>query len=304
MFQAVADSSGPLPQFYDPTSKPTASDAQQAVVEWPAFPGTLDRQGLSDDERWRQADDRGAQDEYCEWAVTRDGDGRVIRVTFTTETPDYYDHLLQADEPRFAELYEELSGQPADLGAVRRANGSLEPRNPANQAGDGTIVHLSEDSNTLGAAIRLAGEATVLREDDGVRVTDKRQLVRCGGLGGPERNSDPQIAIVVNRQAADGAEVSLADPPGLFLGDFLSAGLQTPDHADAKAFWTVTRGSAERPVRAVFEVPEGRGYVVGDITKQGRKVTTGGQLAEHVRVRIVATVLPGAVPPVVKQCVQ
>ncbi|HMJ33159.1 MAG TPA: hypothetical protein VK501_04505 [Baekduia sp.] len=303
LFQEVQDGSGPLPQFYDPTEKSTASDATSAVVPWPAFPGTLDQQGGTDEQRWQAADDREAQDEYCEWAVTRDDAGRVIRVTFTTETPDYYDHLLQADTARFEQLYAELAGRPIDLARVRGQDGNLNPLNPFNRAGDGTIVHLSQGSNTLGAAVTLAGQATVVRvDDDGHRVTNKKQLVRCGQLGGPDRNSDPQIAMAINNQAADGAEVSLADPPGLFLGDFLSAGLQTPDHADAKQFWTVTRGTAERSVRAVFEVPKERGYVVGDIVKQGHKITTGGQLAEHVRVRIVAAVLPGTVEPITKPC--
>ena len=32
---------------------------------------------------------RGWQDEYCEWSVTRDGDGNILRVDFTCENPEY-----------------------------------------------------------------------------------------------------------------------------------------------------------------------------------------------------------------------
>lgn len=300
-----AEEEGPFPQFYDPTRDDRASEAKPAIVEWPAFPSTLNRPGRPDRDRWAAADDRDAQDEYCEWAVTRDDDGRVVRVTFTTETPDYYDHLLHADPTRFSTLYAELAGRALHLGEVEGAKGTLDPKNPLNRAGDGTIVHLSQDSNNLFAAVALAGAATVVRvEEAGGRVTDGRRLVDCGGFGVPTRNSDPQIAIAINNQAARGASISLADPPGLFLGDFLSEGFETPDGTDAQAFWTVTRGTAERPVRAVFEVPPTKTYVVGQITNGGHAIDSGGQLAEHVRVRIVAAVLPGAVAPVVKPCVQ
>jgi hypothetical protein len=293
-----------FPQFYDPTHNEHASDAKPAVVEWPAFPSTLNRPGRTDKQRWDDADDRDKQDEYCEWAVTRDDDRRVIRVTFTTETPDYYEHLLDADEPRFVALYTELAGRPVDPDAMKDQEGRFDRKNAFNRAGDGTIVHLSQDSNNLFAAVALAGAATVVREENGRRVTDGRRLVDCGGgFGIPTRNSDPQIAISVNNQAAQGASISLADPPGLFLGDFLSAGIETPDGADAREFWTVTRGTAQRPVRAVFEVPEGRGYTVADIRTGGHEIDNGGQLAEHVQVRLVAAVLPGDAEPVVEPCV-
>jgi len=61
----------------DTLTKPTP-------VKWLAFPKNLDNQ----DDRWAKADKREFQDEYCEWEVTRNSDGELLEVTFTTEVPE------------------------------------------------------------------------------------------------------------------------------------------------------------------------------------------------------------------------
>ena len=79
-----------------------------------------------------------------------------------------------------------------------------------------------QETNTLFAALVLAAQATVLRHDaDGEPVTSAMALVRCGRLGEPRRNSDPQIAAAVNDAAATGAEISLQDPFGLYIDRLL-----------------------------------------------------------------------------------
>jgi hypothetical protein len=303
LFRRVQDESGPLAQFYDPTVKDTAQDAAVKAVIWPAFPGTLQQSGGSDEQRWRQADSRDAQDEYCEWGVERDDAGRIHRVTFTTETPDYFDHLLHTDEALFRKLYTDFLGGPVSVDDVRDPDGNLVATNPLNVSPSGRIAHLSEPSNNLFAAVALAGQATVLREKHNVRVTNKKELVVCGGLGNEQRNSDPQIAVAINDLAAEGFEITLADPPGLYIHDFLSAGLQTPDGADAADFWTVTRGDEGHALRAVFEVPAGRGYTVSDIRSGGQPIRFGSQLAQRVQVRMTAVAQPANHQPVLKPCV-
>ena len=116
-------------------------------------------------------------------------------------------------------------------------------------------MHLIQGSNNLGAAIDLVARATVLRVKNGEPVTNQQELVRCAALGNPLRNSDPQIASAVNVAAGEGDEIALADPLGLHLGRPLTAGMVTPDGADAARFWKIERGDKEHTLRARFEVP-------------------------------------------------
>lgn len=290
-----------LPRFFSPLD--AEGSPTEHPVKWPAFPAELRHPGTSDDERWELSDRRENQDEYCEWAIERSGDD-IVSVTFTTETPDYFDHLLATDPDALVALYEELLGARPDPAELRDGEGSFIAANPLNVSSEGKIAHLSESTNTLGAAVRLVAEATVLRSRDGTPVTEKKDLVRCGGLGGPLRNSDPQIAEAVNSLVRAGAAVSVADPAGLYIDEFLSAGLQTPDGADAAEFWTpAARGDGEHTMRATFAVPAERGYSVSDITSSGKPIRFGGQLADRVRVRVAALSLPSAAEAPEEPCV-
>ena len=290
-----------FPQFYDPTQEDTPADAQLASVIWPAFPGSL--RG-SDRERLEIADlHRGAQDEYCEWAVERNDAGEITRVTFTTEVPEYFDHLFATDPAALLALYKELTGQDVEA-ADLEGDGAYDPKNKWNSTTTGRPVHLMQVSNNLGAAVQLAAEATILRERNGVPVTHKQDLVECGRLGEPLRNSDPQIASAVNTAAATGAEITLHDPLGLYIDGLITGGMETPDGEDPGRFWRVERGDAEHAVRASYEVPadENRGYVVGDIRSNGRPIRFGGQLAIRVRVRLDAIVKPAQHTPTPQPC--
>lgn len=290
-----------LPRFFSPLE--TEGSPTEHPVKWPAFPAELRHPGISDDERWELSDRRESQDEYCEWAIERSGDD-IVSVTFTTETPDYFDHLLAADPAALIALYEELVGARPDPAELRDDEGRFIAANALNVSSEGTIAHLSEPTNTLGAAVRLVAEATVLRSRDGTAVTEKKDLVRCGGLGGPLRSSDPQIAEAVNSLVRAGSAVSVADPVGLYIDEFLSAGLQTPDGGDAAEFWTLAdRGDGEHTMRATFAVPPERGYSVSDITSSGKPLRFGGQLADRVRVRVAALSLPSDAEAPEEPCV-
>ena len=78
--------------------------------------------------------------------------------------------------------------------------------------------------------------------------------------------------------------------------------METPDGADAAGFWQVERGAPGHAVRASFAVPQGRGYVVGDIKVHGRPIAFGAQVADKVRIRIGAVVKPGDHQPVRLRC--
>src|SRR5687767_206231 len=84
---------GRFPQLYDPTVSDTPADVRVEDIVWTAFPARLLRGATSEAGRWERADKREEQDEYCEWSVERDATGKITRVTFTSEVPEYFDYL-------------------------------------------------------------------------------------------------------------------------------------------------------------------------------------------------------------------
>ncbi len=300
----VSQLAGEFVQFFDPTVTDPGPDAVTRAISWTAFPALLLQQATSQEGRWAAADaSRSRQDEYCEWGVERDGDGVVTRVTFTCETPEYLEHLAERDPGRLLALHHELVGPHVRLEHLV-IDGVYRRDNRHNRSTEGRPVHLIQRNNNLTAALRLAAEATVLRRSaDGRPVTAPQELTRCGGLGEPLRNSDPQIASAVNDAAAQGAEVCLADPMGLYLHRFLVGGMRTPDGADPASFWTVERGSPGHVLRASYAVPAERDYRVGDVEVDGRPIRFGAQLADRVSVRLTALVRPADHRPARLPCV-
>jgi hypothetical protein len=294
---------GDFPQFYNPTVEDTPSGLTPALSGWSAFPARVQREEGAGAGRWDRADSsRDEQDEYCEWSVERDEDGKITRITFTTEVPEYWEHVAKNDPDLLLEMYHQF----VDPRVERRDlfdGGKYVRRNLWNCLTKGRLAHFVQRSNTLEAAIQLVAEATILRErDDGKPVTDRQELVVCGGLGNPFRNSDPQIAEIVNRAASSGSEITIPDPVGLYLDGLLSAGMETPDGADAAEFWQVERGAPGHAVRASFAVPKERDYVVGDIKVNGQLITRGAQVADEVPIRIGAVVKPGEHQPLRRRC--
>ena len=292
---------GRFPQFYNPTVEDAPDGLPPRPIVWSAFPAFVQQQVGPGPQRWRRADSRrDVQDEYCEWSVERGDDGKITRITFTTEVPEYWDHVAEKDPDHLLELYHQFVDPSVELDHLfddeEKYVGGREddPRNQWNTSTEGRLAHLVQGNNTLGAAIALVAAATILRvREDGTLVTDRQELVVCGGLGNQFRNSDPQIAEIVNGAARSGNKVTLLDPIGLYLDGLQSAGMETPDGADAAEFWHVERGTPGHAVRASFAVPEDRGYVVGDIKVNGVSITFGAQVADEVRVRIGAVVKPG-----------
>jgi len=294
---------GQFPQFYNPTVDDTPSGLTSAAIAWPAFPARVLREEGPGAARWDRADSsRDEQDEYCEWSVERGDDGKISRITFTTEVPEYWEHVAQNNPDLLLELYHQFVDPRVELDDLFD-DGKYVRRNPWNTSTEGRLAHLAQVNNTLGAAVTLVAESTILRaRADGTPVTDRQELVVCARLGDPFRNSDPQIAEIVNDAATLGNEITLLDPAGLYLDGLLSAGMETPDGADTAEFWQVERGAPGHAVRASFAVPEDRGYVVGDIKVNGRLITRGAQVADKVHVRIGAVVKPGDHQPVRRRC--
>lgn len=75
-------------QFYNEVTSNWPETPTRADITWVAFPNSvLDIEG-SNVRRWRRADERGEQDEYCEWSVQRNESGKIVRVVFTAEGPE------------------------------------------------------------------------------------------------------------------------------------------------------------------------------------------------------------------------
>ena len=117
-------------------------------------------------------------------------------------------------------------------------------------------------------------------------LTGEQELIQCGQYGAPERHSDPHIGAQVNSLTRQRADVTLRNPIGLYFHGLDTAGWQTPDGSDPAPFFRFTRGIGDTPVRAVFEVPAGHGFVVGDISIGDRTIDFGAQIADRISMKL------------------
>ena len=343
--------------FYNWMKYPPGDSQPQAVV-WDAFPRFLERWFEEEDDADRKRLEAAEtlrpqtfdgqplrrivkgkladpvptfyrqQDEYCEWFAHRDRKGRIERVTFTSEGPEYWQFLAQGTKPFFAEdderrdicagdmtlvhdLYKEHVSPTVKLGDllwphdvaifVADDQGGAWYRYAAK--GDYNVfnkwttthgsMHLTHPANSLGAEVYLAARAAILRKDgEGKPVEGTEALVCCSGFGDPNRSSDPAIGRGVNGLAKLGLSVSLDDPVGLYLHGINLDGFRGPNGEDMGRAWTVVRGDADRGValRAVFDVPADLGLSVDQVLARGKPITCGGQIADEVQISLTGLV--------------
>jgi hypothetical protein len=261
------------------------------------------------------------QDEYCEWRVTRDADDGIRRVTFTSEPPEYWQAMhgdalpnldgiptypTVGDPDLLVELYREYVSPEVvydDLICVEDLVDYTDPVAPRVVYGKGTynpynrwntvdgIMHLNQPNNTLHEEIRLGADGTILRSRNGAngrRISDPDALICCAHYGGANRCSDPTIGASVNELASLGFAITLRNPVGLYMDSLDVSGWARPDGEPVDPAWfRIVRGSAGMIERAVFEVPNRLGFRVSDITIGGEPITVGGQLADHITVKLV-----------------
>jgi hypothetical protein len=241
-------------------------------------------------ERWKIADStRDVQDEYCEWSVTRDDRGAIVRVTFTCEGPEYWGVLAQEAPEKVVDLYKEHVDDRVTKQDLFR-NDQYVWRNKWNRDTKNGAMHLIQGSNNLDAEIELAAGATIVRAlPDGTFMTDQAALIECSKYGEGSRNSDPLIGAKVNAAARDGAMITLANPVGLYFDGFMPNDSWTvPGGDNPKQFWRYVRGSERHPVRAVFEVPPEAGFGVSDIKVDDVPITGGAQIADFIKIKLEA----------------
>jgi hypothetical protein len=277
---------GPRLQFFNPLKNAPDPDAVERDITWTAFPKIVRIQSVSDRQRWRTADSsRDVQDEYCEWSVTRDRTEQIIRVTFTSEAPEYWRFLASADPDKVVELYRQHISPEVKAEDILQRETYIE-RNRWNNSTTNGAMHLIQRNNTLGAEIELAAAATIVRTINGRTLDSEQELISCGQYGQAERNSDPHIGAMVNELARAKHDITLANPVGLCIAGLSVAGWETPDGSPASDYWSITRGTPEKALRAVYEVPAGKGFAVGDIKINGRNIEFGAQIADFITIKL------------------
>jgi hypothetical protein len=311
-------------RFFSPASRPPSVALSAANVAWRAFPTSggpaspltykffdeLQKEpprpaGLPPNPPGRKI---RAQDEYCEWTVFRDKAGKIVRVVFTSEPPEYYSFLYNpgvASLTKFARgllvrLYQERCGSTAvtlaDLEITRSTGTEFDPGNKWNNA---HCVHLQQPNNTLGAQINIAALASIAMKDaTGTLITSVSNLIPCTGFGEASRQSDPTIGDNVNKLARENRFLTLANPVGLYMSSLDTTGWVTPDGTDAQKFWKVLKGLVDKDprksmiVRAEYAVPASKGYTVSDIKIGGAPIEFGSQIAEQLEMRLGALAGP------------
>lgn len=269
---------------------------------------------------------RGWQDEYCEWAVTRDANGDIIAVNFTHENPEYWFHMWKVSSDMVVSLYQQIlnnqnvkkedlylldeKGNPV----IVRETG-LPAYNPINKWNSGSsatetgggAVHLTSPPNSLGAEIYLGAAATILRVVGGKVITDANALICAAQYGQIYRNSDPRIGQNVNSLVYNNKlKISLTNPIALYgqLPDFTQ--FKMPDSAEGYKIedcYKIIRGTDINPgstfypndmiLHARFEVPEGAKFKLSDIKVKGFPLKWGSQIADVFKVQLAGTGIPG-----------
>ena len=296
-------------QFYNPHLLDTPAPSSTKPISWIGFPQLISNRHSGNHQAALQEADTlvsdadgplRAQDEYCEWFVTREsGTKKITRVDFTCEGPEYWFAMAhgypkgvpasvktanaQGDRNTVLALYRQLVSPSVQIIDIF-PNGVYDPRNKWNTTNG--AVHLTHPANTLEAEINIAAQATVLRARQGQLLTDQDALICCAGYGVPGRASDPTIGGNVNALARQGASITLANPVGLYIDSLNTTGWVTPDGTPASSFWTIVRGTAGSGLRAVFQVPASNGYSVSDIKIGGIPIQFGGQIAEHILMKL------------------
>jgi hypothetical protein len=279
---------GGVGEFYDPTLKDVDVKGERALV-WMGFPRRILMAHRDDPrEAYRLADAqaeaaREGQEEYLEWRTVRAG-GKITKVTFTTETPEYWEVLFKNEPTVVVALYQRLVGDTSVTAADLAIGNEYNKHNVWNTTRG--MVHLNVDSlaNTLGAAVGLAVGSANLHTP---HYPDNYELQ----TGYPQQptNADPRVTLDGNTLVRKGLSVTLREPIGLYIAGWNDTGWTKPDGSPAGNYWRIVRGRPGAALRVEYEVPPEEGFVVGDIRIGGRPVEFGGQLAEHVTVMIVGT---------------
>lgn len=282
-------------QFYNATKVDTPATASDAVILWPGFPKKILSKFPGDKvSAYKAAEDLSSgfrlQDEYLEWHATRNAAGKLTRVVFTCESPEYWEFLAKTDPATLLKLYKDLTGVSTIKKADLIVSGKYKRLNRFNVT-DGA-VHLTHPANTLSAEIFIAADATVKRKDSaGDLVTDADELIECANFGEAGRASDPHIGDEVNKAARGNFALTIKDPVGLYILAIHDDDWKLPDGSSAKGkLFKIRRGSDGMALSIVFEAPAGSSFVLGDAKIGAQPIDFAGRIAERIDVGLTGRV--------------
>lgn len=261
-------------EFFDPSESDFTSAAKRTLV-WMGFPRDLLVSTNRDNRTmaFTAGEDRAVQEEYLEWHVTKKR-GKITKVVFVTETPDYWIELAREHRDQVLQLYRELVSPAIAEGDLFPSGGPYDPANQWNTTNG--IVHYVQRINTLSAAVGLAQGSV-----DTGPARDNYDMPP-----GDQTSADPRVQLDVGTLARKGLSLTLDEPVGLYIAGWDDTGWTKPDGASVGNYWTIRRGAPGAALRLEYSVPPGEGFAVGDIRIGGRRIRTGGEIAEHVTVMI------------------
>ena len=276
---AAGDNGG---AFFDPTAM-DANVAGTKAITWMGFPRETILPNNRDSKRmaYQLADSdvprRNNQNEYFEWYVVRNTEGKITKITFVTELPEYYEQLWDHDPDEVVAIYNRLVGPGVVREDLVDSSGNYTKFNRWNTT-DG-IVHYIQGINHLIAAVGLCRDSALAT----VRGNDNFDI-RVQFSSAPT-SVDPRASYDVNMLVRKGLLVTLVDPIGVYIANWDNSGISQPDGSPAPDdWWRVIRGTRDHVLRLEYSVPDHLGFVVGDLTLGGRRIEYGGQLAEQITV--------------------
>lgn len=258
-------------EYVDP-SKVDLDPPAERTYTWTGFPRPHLTVTARDDRvaAFAAGENRDAQHEYLEWHVERSV-GSISKVTFVTETPEYWATLAAAAPDRVLELYRELVDPRVESADLFTSAGKYRPRNRWNT--DDGIVHYVMSINSMRDLLGVSQE----KEPSG-RAADNYDALPYSR----QTAADARLNMDMWALARKGWSVATAQPPGIYLIDWDDTGWTRPDGSPVGDYWRVVRGVQGAALRLEYQVPATEGFLVGDIKIGGRPVTTGGQIAEHI----------------------
>ncbi|HYP23177.1 MAG TPA: hypothetical protein VEV43_06365 [Actinomycetota bacterium] len=259
-------------EFFDPSEADFLPAAKRALV-WMGFPRDLMVTTHRDSRAaaFAAGEVRAVQEEYLEWHVTRSR-GKITKVVFVTETPDYWRALAVRHPDVVLRLYRELVSPSVTMADLFPGGGPYDPGNQWNTTRG--IVHFVQSINRLDAAIGLAQNS----------VNSAPALDNYDVPPGDQTSADPRVQLDVGTLARKGLSLTLAEPIGLYILGWDTTGWSKPDGSPVGDYWTIRRGVPGAALRVELAVPKSEGFVLGDIRIGGRPIRTGGEIAEHVTV--------------------
>jgi hypothetical protein len=267
-------------EFVDPSVVSLTRGREQAYL-WTGFPRPHLVVTHRDDREaaFAAGEDRLAQHEYLEWRVERDAQGRITKVTFVTETPEYWEALAETEPALLLSLYRSLVSPEVARADLFDAGGRYVRDNVWNHARG--IVHYVMKINGLAPLIN-AEQDTPLRAG----VADNYAAMPLTFASGKPllTSADARFSLDIGVLQRQGLSLTVGSPVGLYMVELDTTGFARPDGSPVGDYWTVVRGSAGAALRAEYAVPASEGFVVSDIRIGGRAIRYGGQLAEHVTV--------------------